>query len=58
MLSVVKGEGPQQHDNQQNTAGPHVHTLAVITFGAVAAVDQLWRHVDGRPDEKRAQSTT
>ena len=49
MLGVVKGEGPQQHDNQQNTTGPYIYTLAVIAFGTISAVDQLWGHVHWRP---------
>lgn len=52
MLGVVKGEGAQEHDNQQDTTGPHIYTLAIIAFGAIAAVDQLWGHVHWRPVEK------
>lgn len=49
MFYVIKRKGAQQHDNQQHATRPHVHALSVVALGAVAAVDELRRHVDGRP---------
>ena len=49
ILNMVIGELAYQHDNQEDSTGPDIHLLAVISsFGAV---NQLWCHVDRRPAE-------
>ena len=45
---MIKGKGTQKHHNQQHPTSPNVNTLAVISFGSIAAVDELRRHVHGR----------
>lgn len=47
LTRVIKGKGAQQHDQQQDAAGPHIHAAPVVPYLAVLAVDQLGAHVHG-----------